>query len=101
MMLMTASEAASVLKISLRTLHELARTRRIPHRRLAGQRRLYFREDELELWLDGCELEVVELGRGRVVRPRSPSAPRRARNASADRTSASEANEGTDSAPRD
>ena len=86
MMLMTASEAASALKISLRSLHELARTRRIPHRRLAGQRRLYFREDELELWLDGCELEVVELGRGRVVRPRSPSAPRRARKASADRS---------------
>lgn len=53
-----------------RTIHELARNNEIPHRKLPGSRRLLFLPAELELWENGCELEVVELPRGgRVVRP--------------------------------
>jgi excisionase family DNA binding protein len=68
---LTAEEVAKRYRCSIRSIHELARTRRIPHRRLAGSRRCLFRKDELEAWEDGAALEVIEpSGGGRVVRPR-------------------------------
>ena len=64
-----ASEVATLLRCSLRTVHELTRSRTIPHRRLAGIRRCLFLEHELQLWLDGAALETIELaGGGRIVR---------------------------------
>ena len=65
-----AEEVASRLRCSLRTVHELTRTRGIPHRKLAGSRRCLFLVEELQAWESGTDLEVQELPRGgRVVRP--------------------------------
>lgn len=67
---LTAEQVASRLHCSIRSVHELTRTGRIPHRRLAGQRRVLFVEAELVAWEDGASLETRELaGGGRVVRP--------------------------------
>jgi hypothetical protein len=53
-----------------KTVREWARNGAIPHFRAPGARRLQFRLDWLEAWEQGCDLEVVDLGRGgRVVRP--------------------------------
>lgn len=68
--LLTVEEVARLLRCSRRVVHELARTGRIPHRRLPGLRRILFSEDELRAWLGGASLEAVELpDGGRVVRP--------------------------------
>ncbi len=65
-------DVAARLRCSRRTIHELTRTNAIPHRRLPGGRRCLFREDELDAWVEGAPLEVVELTRGgRVVRPKA------------------------------
>ena len=64
-------DVAERLRCSTRTVHELTRTKSIPHRRLPGSRRCLFRSDELEAWERGSPLEVTELPRGgRVVIPR-------------------------------
>jgi excisionase family DNA binding protein len=42
-----ADEVAQRLRCSLRGVHELTRTGRIPHVKLAGTRRCLFREEEL------------------------------------------------------
>ena len=64
------SEVAARLRCSLRTVHELTRLNRIPHRRLAGSRRCLFRTDELEAWENGARLEIRVLPEGgRIVRP--------------------------------
>jgi len=63
-------EVAARLRCSVRTVHELTRLGLIPHRRLPGSRRCLFREDELQAWEDGAELEIVDVGgSGRLVRP--------------------------------
>jgi hypothetical protein len=67
---LAAPAAAAYLGVSLRTLHERARLRQVPHRRPPYSRRLIFLEHELVAWLDGAELECRELcGGGRVVKP--------------------------------
>jgi len=64
-------DVAELLGCSVRTVHERARLRELPHRRPSGSRRLLFLEHEIRAWLDGVPLEVRELaGGGRVVRPR-------------------------------
>jgi excisionase family DNA binding protein len=63
-------DVARRLHCSVRTIHELTRCARIPHRRLPGSRRCLFREDELEAWEDGAELELIERSGGRIVRPK-------------------------------
>lgn len=62
-------DVAARLHCSIRTIHELTRLARIPHRRLPGSRRCLFREDELRAWEDGAELELIEQHGGRIVRP--------------------------------
>ena len=63
-------DVAERLRCSVRSVHELTRTRAIPHRRLPGSRRCLFLEGELERWEAGAGLEVVETPQGgRVVRP--------------------------------
>jgi excisionase family DNA binding protein len=65
-------DVARLLGCSTRTVHERTRLGEIPHRRPPGARRCLFLPDELRAWLDGAELEVVELDRGgRVVKPRT------------------------------
>jgi len=67
---LTVDEAALLTRRSRRSIHELTRSGRIPHRRPPGTFRCLFVEDELRQWLDGAPLEVTELaGGGRVVRP--------------------------------
>lgn len=70
--LLTVEVVAERLGMSRRTLHELTRTGRIPHRVLPFTRRCLFEEQWLEQWADGCELERVDLlpGNGRIVRPK-------------------------------
>ncbi len=63
-------DVAIRLHCSIRTVHELTRLARIPHRRLPGSRRCLFREDELRVWEDGTQLELIELRGGRIVRPK-------------------------------
>jgi excisionase family DNA binding protein len=67
-------DVAGLLGLSVRSVHELTRQRRIPCRRIPGTRRVLFDEDELRAWVDeggAGALEVIE-GRdgGLVVRPR-------------------------------
>jgi len=70
---LVVEDVAERLRCSTRTIHELTRTYAIPHRRLPGTRRCLFSEPELEAWVDGAELVVVELDRGgRIVRPMPP-----------------------------
>ncbi|MFL5922325.1 MAG: helix-turn-helix transcriptional regulator [Gaiellaceae bacterium] len=58
--------------IARRTVHELTRTGRIPHRVLPHTRRVLFEEEWLRAWEDGAELERVDLpGGGRIVRPKA------------------------------
>lgn len=71
---LTAPEAAELLRCSVRSLHGLTAASRIPCRKLAGQRRILFLEDELAAWLDGAELEVIEREDGtKIVRPKGVS----------------------------
>ena len=64
------AEVADRLRCSTRTVHELTRSGRIPHRRLPGSRRCLFRVDELEAWETGVALRVVEPKTGgRIVVP--------------------------------
>ena len=67
---LTTDEAAEYLRVSRRTLLERVRLGQIVHFKPSYQRRVLFRADELDQWLEGCELEVVHLdGGGRRVRP--------------------------------
>ena len=64
-------DVAEMLGCSVRTIHERARLGEIPHRKPSGARRLLFTESELQAWLDGAELDRLELPRGgRVVKPK-------------------------------
>lgn len=68
-----AEHVAELLGCSLRSVHELTRSSRIPHRRLAGTRRILFLEHELRAWIeDAPELETITRRDGsRIVRPRA------------------------------
>jgi hypothetical protein len=67
---LTSIETAEWLRCSVRSVHELTRTLRVPHRRLPGQRRCLFVEEELTAWMNGVPLVVTELPEGgRIVRP--------------------------------
>ena len=66
--MLVVEEVADLLRCSTRVVRERARLREIPHRRLAGCRRLIFPRDELRAWIDGAPLQVLELGDGaRIV----------------------------------
>ena len=67
---LSVKEVAQRLHCSTRTIHELTRTRRIPHVKRPGGRRCLFRSGDLARWERGAGLEVTELPQGgRVVRP--------------------------------
>ena len=68
--LLVTTEVAALLRCPVRSVHELTRRAAIPHRKMANTRRCLFVESDLLEWLDGAELEVVQLPLGgRVVRP--------------------------------
>lgn len=69
---LVVEDVAELLRCSVRTVHELTRSNRVPHRRIAGTRRCLFLEHELRAWIeDAPELEVVQRRDGsRIVRPR-------------------------------
>jgi len=70
--LLSVEEVAALLHVSRRTVRELARTARIPHRRGGGLRRCLFFAGELEQWLEGAALEVMDAPNGgRIVRAKS------------------------------
>jgi excisionase family DNA binding protein len=50
---LTVPEVADHLRCSARSIHELTRFRRIPHRKLPGGRRILFLRAELDAWVDG------------------------------------------------
>lgn len=63
-------DIAELLGCTCRTIAEFTRNNQIPHRKPPGGRRCLFLLAEVTAWVDGAELEVVELPRGgRVVRP--------------------------------
>lgn len=70
---LTVEEVAEWLRTSPRAVHELTRSRTIPHMKRPHGRRCLFRIDWLELWHEsGCALEVKELaGGGRIVSPKA------------------------------
>lgn len=66
---LTTEDVAQRYGISRRTIHELTRSGRIPHRILPGTRRCLFDEQSLAQWEDGAELERVDLPNGgRIIR---------------------------------
>ena len=66
---LVSEEVAVLLRCSLRTVHELACKRDVPHFKLLGSRRCLFQREELEAWESGADLDVLELRHGgRVVR---------------------------------
>ena len=65
-----AEDIVELLGCSGRTVGEFTRKNQIPHRKPPGGRRCLFLLDEITAWIDGAELEVVELERGgRIVKP--------------------------------
>ena len=63
-------EAAEFLSLSVDTLLRKASAGTVPHRRIAGVRRLLWLEAELVDWINGAELETITAANGgRVTRP--------------------------------
>jgi excisionase family DNA binding protein len=75
---LTVEEVAKLLRCSIRSVHARTAAREIPCRRLPSTRRVLFRADELECWIESggtMPLEFVDGPRGGfVVRPREESA---------------------------
>jgi hypothetical protein len=70
---LTVDEAAEYLRISPWVLRARARRLEVPCRRPRGTRRYVFAVRELEAYLDGAPLEVVDANGGCVVRPKETS----------------------------
>ena len=69
---LVVEDVAALLRQSRSWVHERTRIGEIPHRKLPGSRRCLFLEAELDAWVAGAELELVELPRGgRIVRPKT------------------------------
>lgn len=68
-MFLTVDEAADVLRLSVRAIHERTRpgNRSIPMRKMAGTRKLLFVADELRDFMDGADLETIEKADGTVI----------------------------------
>jgi hypothetical protein len=64
---LVVEEAADLLRMSVRALHERTRHRTVPMRKLANSRKLLFVESELHDFMNGAELEVVEKADGSIL----------------------------------
>jgi excisionase family DNA binding protein len=63
-------DVAALLGCSRDFVYRMTAADRIPYRKIGGVRRVLFIEDEIDAWVDGCDLEVVRTANGgRVVRP--------------------------------
>jgi hypothetical protein len=60
-------EAAELLRMSVRAVHERTRTRSIPMRKLAATRKILFVRDELLAYMDGADLETIEKSDGSII----------------------------------
>ena len=60
-------EAADLLRMSVRAVHERTRTKSIPMRKMAATRKLLFVRAELVAFMDGAELLVTEKADGSVI----------------------------------
>jgi hypothetical protein len=60
-------EAADLLRMSVRAVHERTRTKSIPMRKMAATRKLLFVRDELIAFMDGAELLVTEKADGSII----------------------------------
>ena len=68
--LLTVEDISQLLGCSTRTIHEYTRHNAIPHRVLPRGRRCLFDEAAVRAWMEGADLETIELSHGgRVVRP--------------------------------
>ncbi len=62
MILYTAQSTAKQLGIGLSTLYDLARQRKIPHRRVGlGRGRLMFTDQDIQEYLASCKVEAGSL----------------------------------------
>jgi hypothetical protein len=66
---LTIEEAAELLRLSPRAIHERTRpgNRSIPMRKMRGTRKLLFVRDELIAYMDGAELETIEKRDGSII----------------------------------
>lgn len=64
---LTAQQAADHVGLSLRAFHARTATRSVPLIRQPGTRRMLFDRDQLDAWLEGADLEVVEKPNGTVL----------------------------------
>lgn len=72
---LTVKEAADLLRVTPRAIHERTSHRSIPMRKLAATRKILFVASELLAWVDGAELETLEKPDGTViVRPKAQEA---------------------------
>ena len=60
-------EAADLLRMSVRAVHERTRTKSIPMRKMAATRKLLFVRAELIDFMNGAELETIEKVDGSVI----------------------------------
>jgi hypothetical protein len=64
---LVVEEAADLLRMSARALHEFTRTRSVPMRKMARTRKLLFVKSELIEWMNGAELDVVVKDDGSII----------------------------------
>jgi excisionase family DNA binding protein len=64
---LVTEDVAALLHCSVRSVQEHVARHSIPYRRVAGMRRTLFVREEIQGWLDGGELEVIEGARGGYV----------------------------------
>ena len=75
MTLRTVEQMAAELNHSVRWVHERTRRDEIPCRVVPHGRRILFEPEWIAAWLDGAELERIDLpAGGRIVRPKSNGA---------------------------
>lgn len=68
---LNAKGAAAYLVLSPRSLHELTRTKAVPHRRFPNRRSYLFSPEDLDAYVAGAPLETVALpDGGLIVRPK-------------------------------
>lgn len=64
---LTVEQAAETLQTTPRALHERTRARAIPMVKRRGMRRVLIPATQLERWMHGADLEVIETSDGSVI----------------------------------
>jgi excisionase family DNA binding protein len=72
--MLLAPDVADQLGVAVTTVRQWARTGRLPCFKPPGCSRVFFRQEDIDQWVAGAELEMKLLaGGGRTVRPRKRS----------------------------